>query len=52
MCEVLHLVKNNLMCRCLLGAAQLESSFVENHLGVLVDKAEHKPEMCHCHKEG
>lgn len=45
-CKFLHLGKINSMHHCMLGAVQLESSFEENNLGVLVDTKFNMSQQC------
>ena len=45
-CKVLHLGRNNSMHLEMLGAAQLESSFAEKDLRVLVDNKMNVSQQC------
>ncbi|GAB0177316.1 mitochondrial enolase superfamily member 1 [Grus japonensis] len=45
-CRVLHLGRNSPMHQYMLGAAQLESSFAEKDLGVLMDNTMNVSQQC------
>jgi len=51
-CKVLHLGRKNPMHQCLLGATQLERSFVrKGPMGLGGYQVEHQSGMCSCCKE-